>query len=31
MTQSGFDVAVNITASPGSALVGSTFTYTVNL
>lgn len=25
------DVAVNITASPGSALVGSDFTYTVNL
>lgn len=25
------DVAVNITATPGSALVGSIFTYTINM
>lgn len=29
--QSGFDVAINISASPGSGLVDSTFVYTLNM
>jgi hypothetical protein len=31
LLQNGFDVAINITATPESGLVGDAFTYTINM